>query len=182
MGFTIIEVLISLLLLALLLRLGNAGLSSFVTASRSASALQMIHDTIALARSRAVLERTTVTVCGTLDGQTCVRNWNQGVLVFTDSNNNGELDGSDRIIATPTMRVSEGEIRWRAFQNRRVLQISSVGHTRSQNGSFTYCHYSGDTRRTRQLVVSRTARLRFAQDNDGDGVVDDSNGKPVKCP
>lgn len=181
MGLSIIEILTTLLFLGVLALLAGGSFSTAITSARSNSALTPISESISLARSAAILENTTVTICGSPDGNHCDRDWNHIVLVFTDANEDGALNNRDRLIAATTLPNTGGEIRWRAFQNRRYLQINSVGFTRHQNGSFTFCHDSGDPHHTRQLIVNRAARLRFALDRDGDGIVEDSRGNPVSC-
>jgi type IV fimbrial biogenesis protein FimT len=181
-GTSLVEILICVFVLALLLRTGIPDLLALVTATRSQSALTTIHDAILLARSQAILDRTTVTVCGSDDQLRCGRNWNTGLLLFKDTDSDGSLGENETVIATKSWLDSQGNIRWRAFQNRRVLQLGSTGFTRHQNGNFTFCPANGNAREARQLVVSRTARLRFARDSDGDGMIEGSNGKPVTCP
>jgi len=55
------------------------------------------------------------------------------------------------------------------------------GTTNYQNGNFTWCPANGDPLMIRQVVVSLTGRTRFAKDSDGDGVVENSQGKEVEC-
>jgi len=60
-----------------------------------------------------------------------------------------------------TFPDSDGYIRFRAFQNKQYLQLSSLGITHYQNGNFTYCPYSGSDKFARQLIVNRNAAVEL---------------------
>jgi len=52
------------------------------------------------ARGEAIKEGQTVTVCVSTDGATCLVNtaWNSGWIVFSDPNNNQQVDGNEQIL------------------------------------------------------------------------------------
>lgn len=180
-GLSLLELLVSLGILSILLSISipdftelSESLSGEVTLRKLATAVQ-------LGKSAAVTNGTTVTLCRSADGFVCGGRWQDGVIIFTDLNRDAVINESDRLVRHITFPDGNGHIRFRAFQNKQILQLTSLGTTHYQNGNFTYCPFSGNNLFSRQLIVNRTARLRFAQDKNGDGIREDSRGRPLKC-
>lgn len=180
-GLTLLELLVTLCMLSVLLGISlpdynhlSQSLSGDVTLRKLATAVQ-------LSKSTAIATGTTVTLCRSADGLACNGRWEDGVIVFTDHDRDGTLDDDDTIVRHVTFGNAKGRIVFRAFQNKQYLQLTGLGVTAYQNGNFTYCPYSGDRLFARQLIINRTGRLRFALDSDGDGIKEDSRGRPLNC-
>lgn len=180
-GLTLLELLISLGILAILIGTSMPDFSEFTESISGKTTLRKLATAIQLGKSSAITNDTTVTLCKSVDGLHCGGNWQDGVLIFTDQNRDASIDENDKVIRHIRLPDSKGHIRFRAFQNKQALQLTSLGTTHYQNGSFTYCPFSGNKAFARQLIVNRTARLRFAQDEDGDGLREDSRGRPLNC-
>ena len=180
-GMSLLELLVTLGILSVLLGLSMPDIKELVQSVSADTTLRKLATAIQLSKTTAITNRTTVTLCRSADGLKCGGNWQDGVLIFTDRNRDRTINEDDRLVRHVTFPNSKGHIRFRAFQNKQYLQLTSLGVTHSQNGNFTYCPFSGDSRLARQLIVNRTARLRFAQDNDGDGIKEDSRGRPLNC-
>ena len=180
-AFTLIELLITLLILSILLAIGLPSFSSLVETRKSDMTLAKIKQAIEVAKVRAVVNGRIVTLCKSQDGIKCGGSWEQGIITFTDANADRTINQDDKLIRYFTFPEAEGRIHWRAFQNRQYLQITSQGFTKFQNGNFTYCPFNKKSYLARQLVINRTARARYTMDSDGDGVHEDSNGKPIRC-
>jgi type IV fimbrial biogenesis protein FimT len=180
-GMSLLELLVTLGILSILLGISMPDFKDFVHSTSADATLKKLATAIQLSKSAAITNRTTVTLCRSVDGVVCGGNWQDGVIAFTDTNRDRVINENDRLVRHITFPQGKGHIRFRAFQNKQYLQLTSLGVTHSQNGNFTYCPYSGDSRFARQLIVNRTARLRFAQDSDGDGVKEDSRGRPLSC-
>ncbi len=180
-GLTLFELLMTVGILSVLL---SASIPDFRELAESISGdvtLRGLAKAVQLGKSAAITRNAMVTLCRSDDGSNCGGSWHDGVMIFTDSNRNREIDGDDTLLRYFVFPNNNGSIRFRAFQNKQYLQLTTLGTTQDQNGNFTYCPYTGDIRFARQLVISRTARLRFAQDGNGDGVREDSRGKPLVC-
>lgn len=180
-GATLFEMFVTIGLLSILLGVSipefrdlSQSVAGDVTLRRLASAIQV-------AKTSAIIERTSVTLCPSIDGLVCGGGWHKGVLLFTDSNRSRSIEDGDTLIRYIQFPDNQGSIRFRAFQNKQYLQLSPLGTTHSQNGNFTYCPTVENMRHARQLILNRTARLRFAQDGDGDGIREDSRGRPLSC-
>ena len=180
-GMSLLELLITLGILSMLLGISIPDFKELVQSVSADATLRKLATAIQLGKSAAITNRTTVTLCRSVDGFACGGNWQDGVIVFTDRNRDRTINEDDRLVRHITFPDGKGHIRFRAFQNKQYLQLTSLGATHSQNGNFTYCPFSGGSKFARQLIVNRTARLRFAQDSDGDGIKEDSRGRPLSC-
>jgi type IV fimbrial biogenesis protein FimT len=180
-AFTLIELLITLLIMSILLAVGLPSFSSFVEAKKSNITITRVKQAVEIAKVSAIVNGRIVTLCKSLDGEKCGGAWEDGIIAFTDSNADRTINQDDKLIRYFTFPEAEGSIHWRAFQNRQYLQITSQGFTRFQNGNFTYCPFNKKNYLARQLVINRTARTRYAMDSNGDGFYEDSSGKIIHC-
>jgi type IV fimbrial biogenesis protein FimT len=180
-GLTLVELMIAISILALLLAVAAPDMRSLVDRQRGESALSALAVAVQGARTSAIRTGLTVTVCRSMDGLRCGGSWSQGYIVFSDRNRDRRLNQDDALLRTGRFLELGGTLAWRAFGNRQYLQIDSRGHILHQNGNFTFCPGSGQLAQARQLVISQTGRIRLAIDADGDGMVEDSSGKPLRC-
>ena len=181
LGYTLPELIITLFLLALLAGISLPDLSRYMDQRKGDITVRRLAQAVEFARVAAISSGGLVTLCRSRDGMVCGGEWREGVLIFTDRNGNRLVDQDDSILRHMTFPGSDGRIQWRAFRNRQYLQITKLGFTRFQNGNFTYCPAGGDPRMAHQIIVNRTARVRFAQDSDGDGIREDSRGRAIDC-
>lgn len=180
-GFTLLELMITLLLLSILLGLSMPEFKNLMERQKAELSIRKLVDAIELAKSSAIATGNMVTLCRSSDGLKCGGKWQDGVLVFTDSNADRKINQQDQLQRYITFPFMNGELKWRAFQNRQYLQITSLGFTRYQNGNFTYCPEDKNPVFASQLIINRTGRIRFAVDSDNDGIKEDSQGRPIAC-
>ena len=180
-GMSLFELLISLGILAMLLSSSIPDFSELAESISGKITLRKLATAVQLGKSTAITNDITVTLCKSVDGLACGGLWQDGVLIFTDQNRDAIINDNDKLVRHITFPDSNGHIKFRAFQNKQALQLTSMGVTHYQNGNFTYCPFSGNNLFARQLIVNRTARLRFAQDENGDGLREDSRGRPLNC-
>lgn len=180
-GTTLLELMICLLLVAVLGAVSMPDMRSALAHRQSDTIMRTLIDALAMARTAAITSGTLVTLCRSADGIQCGGEWQDGMLLFTDSNGDRKVNQEDEVRRYFTFPDADGTLRWRAFQNRQYLQITNQGFTRYQNGNFTWCPASKKPELARQLILNRTARARFALDRDGDGIREDSSGKPLVC-
>ena len=104
-GFTLIEALVTIALLAIVAALAVPSLQSFVVEARiSASSSELFSD-LAFARSEAIMRRSTVSVCATSNGSSCATgssSWASGRLIFVDADADGALN-----VGNELLRLSE---------------------------------------------------------------------------
>jgi type IV fimbrial biogenesis protein FimT len=177
---TLVELLAVLSIVAILLGIGVPGMHRLVAGTRANGSMTELYAMLASARQMAVLTRREVTLCGTVDGITCSRTWNGNpTLVFVDSNRNRRADAAEDIFQVSEL-THTGHIRWSASGNRNYLRFRPDGSV-VEFGNFSYCPANADARSARQLILNVTGRPRAAVDADGDGIVEDRNGNPLRC-
>jgi len=168
-------------IVAIMIRIALPGLDDLLARQRSDTAARQLHRVLVMARSAAITHGEMVTLCPSTDARQCGGTWSQGMILFLDGDADRQANEPGQILSYVDMGGSEARISWRAFPNRQYLQFLPVGSTNNQNGNFTLCPRSGDPTNVRQLIVSRTGRVRHARDTDGDGFVENSRGKPASC-
>jgi type IV fimbrial biogenesis protein FimT len=108
-GFTLYELLVTMLIVGVVLSLGVPNLSEFTANSRLSSSANDLHASFQLARSAAARSKTNITICASANalavGANCGGTWDQGYIVFIDDD--GDLN---RAGATETVLRAHGEI------------------------------------------------------------------------
>lgn len=98
-GFTIVEIMIAIAILAILTALAFPSLQQFMARNELVGSSNALITGINLARTEAVTRSTAVGICPSTDGLGCAGDaWGSGFLVFVDNNNNGNIDGGEVLI------------------------------------------------------------------------------------
>ena len=196
LGFTIIELLTTVLIISMLGGLAVAGYQSQLKTQRADNALTDFMVFLQSARSAAIIQRTEVVLCpaawtpsfgATLAANTATHcgssnTWDQGAVAFTDHNSDLQINGQDEVIALLPRNYAGIEVTWRAFRNRSYLRFNKNGLTDWQNGRFIFCSTSMGPEATRQITINSAGRIYPSYDYDTDGVHEDSNGRSIICP
>jgi len=95
-GFTLIELMVTLSVAAILIAVAVPSFGSLISNNRISSSVSAFNQTLNLARSEAVRRGTVVSVCRSDDQITCTNTpWNQGWLVWVDPDNDRVLDNAE---------------------------------------------------------------------------------------
>ena len=187
-GLSLVEVLVALAVAAVLLGFAVPSLRKLLEQERSTAAINAVIGTVHLARSSAIELHARVIVCplAAPQGTGPARcgghaDWPHGWLTFVDRDRNATFGGLDVGVRESQSLATGARLSWRSFRNRPYLAFEPSGLTEWQNGSFLYCPASADPHDARQVVLNPQGRLRQLTDRDGDGIVEDTNGRPVRC-
>jgi type IV fimbrial biogenesis protein FimT len=179
-GFTLIELMITLAIAAILLGLAAPSFNDLIKDNRLTTQINALSASLNLARSESIKRSLTVTVCKSTGGTQCGGEWSDGWIVFEDSDGtDGNVDANDTIIRVNSALTIGNTLN---FNNGNYVKYSSTGFG-SIAGTFTLCDDRDSANKyAKALIISPSGRTRVATDNDGDGIVEGGNGEKVECP
>ena len=98
-GFTLLELVITMTIAAILLAIGIPSFRYVTTANRMSGEINGLLADMLFARSEAIKEGQTVTVCASANGQTCsgAATWNTGWIVFPGTGNPANVNAVLRV-------------------------------------------------------------------------------------
>jgi prepilin-type N-terminal cleavage/methylation domain-containing protein len=98
-GFTLVEMMFTVFVMAVLLGIGVPNFRDFIRNSRMSAQANDLLSGVNLARSEAVKRRTPVTLCaGTAAACNATGNFRDGWVVFADENGNGVINPGDVLL------------------------------------------------------------------------------------
>lgn len=98
-GFTLIELMITLAIFAVLLAVLVPSYSDMTLGSKLRSLANDLVAGAMLARSEAIKRNSVVRMCVSADGESCIAGgWEQGWVVFHDANDDGALDEGEAVL------------------------------------------------------------------------------------
>ncbi len=159
-GFTLYELLITMVLIALIGSLAVPSFSGSIARQRQAVEINALFHAIHLARKESIMRRKVVSLCPSLDGLICSpsRDWSSGWLMFE----NKDRDSPPRVDADEPVLLQHrvGE-RVRIGANRKGFTLRAT-FLRATNGTFVFCDPENRIS-PKALVVSYTGRPRVAR-------------------
>lgn len=183
-GFTLIELIITLVILGVLVAMGVPAYTQFVRDSRRSAVLNEFSASLSLARSEAIKRGVPVAVCRTNTGTSCTGNatfWSDGWLVFVNTDNDvpAAVDGGEVILRT--YLVQDPAFTFTPSVNfTQFVSYRPNGSSNTIGGRFTYCDARG-LRSARAVIINITGRARLSRDTDGDGIDEDEGGADLAC-
>ena len=92
-GFTIIELMITIGLLAIMVTLGIPAFTSTINSNETAAKSNAFLSALKAARSEATKRRQTIIVCASNNQSDCASNdWSDGWIIFEDTDGGGDFD------------------------------------------------------------------------------------------
>jgi len=111
-GFTLYELLITVLIVGVVLTFGVPNMLEFSQNSRMTSSANDLHSAFHLARSESGRAKTNITVCASdnsLDADAdCGGGWEEGFIVFIDTNGNIARSGATETVLRASGPVADG--------------------------------------------------------------------------
>jgi type IV fimbrial biogenesis protein FimT len=165
-GFTLLEMLVSLAVVAVLVKVAVPSLNPVIESVKLSSATNLFVSGLILARGEAIKRNSRVALCKSLDGLSCAADggWEQGWIVFHDANNNSLRENSESILRR-AMPLSSS-LRLTGNQNvGRYVSFAPSGATKLISGGFqagtlTVCRHSTQAGEARQIILNAVGRPR----------------------
>jgi type IV fimbrial biogenesis protein FimT len=169
-GYSLFELLMTLGLVAIILTLGIPSFGNIVANNRLRTDVDAVFHAIHLARKESIVRRRVVSICPTVDGQSCeaVLDWSSGWMTFVNIDRDWPAVRDKNEPVLRWIRVNPAN---RITANRRSFSLRSTD-LRATNGTLIFCDRSGRAT-PRALVVSYTGRPRVAYE--------DRRGKAYAC-
>jgi type IV fimbrial biogenesis protein FimU len=158
-GFTLIELMVTLVVAAILLGIGVPSLISVYEGNRADSAIRTIHDTLAFARNQAVSYGANVIVCP-YAAAPCGSSWSKGISVYilTPANEKKVLRVIDKFHENDILKVTGAD-------SNKQISFTADGFS-SAASEFIYCP-GGNKIGSRSVASSSTGLIQFG-DKDKD--------------
>lgn len=145
-GFTLIEILIVVAIIAILATVGIPYMSNVLARLEARKVESIINTLTTHSKQQSYLHHQRISLCGSQDGSSCNPNrWSKSIIVFHDNQNKNRVrDTNERILQTINLELKYGTLTWsgagRSVVNNPTFQPDS-GLPRGSNGTFRYCSY-----------------------------------------
>lgn len=170
-GFTLIELMVGVAIMAVLLMVGVPSFQSAVASSRLTTSTNDVVSALALARTEAIRRGTRVTVCKSANATACTTagNWAQGWIIFIDTTR-GSADASvdsGEVILASNAATSGNIVMAGTAEVPNFVSFASDGQAKlmngaSQAGTLRVCSTAAalpDTRRARDIAITASGRV-----------------------
>ncbi len=111
-GFTLYELLITVLIVGVVLTLGIPNMTEFTRNSRITTTVNDLHAAFLVARAEAARAKTNITICASDNSMTaganCQGGWDDGFIVFVDDNGDRTRAGIGETVLRAHPAIAEG--------------------------------------------------------------------------
>jgi type IV fimbrial biogenesis protein FimT len=139
-GFTLYELLITMLIVGIVLALGVPNMSQYRQNARMTSTANDLHSAFHLARSEASRAKTNITLCASANSMTaaadCGGTWDQGYIVFVDTDGNIATGGVNESILRAQPAIAQG-VSLAVANDANFFSFSATGLGRGNVGPNT---------------------------------------------
>jgi type IV fimbrial biogenesis protein FimT len=128
-GMTLVELMVSIAIVATLMAIGVPSYRYVTNANRIASEVNSLLSDMQLARAEAIKEGLPVTVCSSADGASCSgsTSWSTGWIVFADPNNDQTVNNGE--IPLRVQRAFHGSDSFDADNSVNAVTFNREGFT-----------------------------------------------------
>ena len=172
-GFTIVELMITLAIAAILLAVAVPSFTDFVQKRAVSQKTLQVRNALELARGLALSQRQVWTVCTVDASNSCVSSAGVRLVVFRDDNDNNDFNAGEML--QQDIDINSTAVQMSASFDRPYMRFARNG------GNIEVCSASQTVAYGRRAIVFRSGRIRLSSDSDGDGF-DDTGGTKIECP
>ncbi len=150
-GFSLLEILVVLTIMFIVLAIAIPSERIFLTNAKVDVMRLQLQRAIQLARIEAITRGEIITLCGSLDKNTCSNHWEEGYIILANA----------KIIDIFYSIANQGQLHWRAFSSHQSQQLQYLpsGLSNSENGTFWYC-LPKEKKPRWAIIISQSGRAR----------------------
>lgn len=154
-GFTLLELMATLLVLGILLTMAISFGRSMWVENRSTTTVNGLLRALNYSRSEAILRNEKIIICPSSDQTSCdTTEWSRGQIVLTTSGT---------LLRVLSGLAAEDRLIWNSSLNKnQAIEWLPTGYTNGQRGSFYYCPGNAASTSARKLVLLNTGRMYTA--------------------
>ncbi|AKC87475.1 GspH/FimT family pseudopilin [Pseudoxanthomonas suwonensis] len=153
-GFTLVELMITLAVLAVLLAIGLPNFQQSLRNNRVATTTNDMIAAISLARSEAIRNTRGGAICASEDGLTCGDDWSLGWIVWRDGNANGTPQANEIV------RFTQGNPRMVVTGPDAPVVFDARGRVNAPVDITVRPHECGSSPMLRTLSIGVTGQVR----------------------
>ncbi|TCB67159.1 GspH/FimT family pseudopilin [Acinetobacter sp. ANC 4178] len=159
MAYTLVELVITILVLSILVTLALPYYHEIKANQERRIISRQVLASIQLAKQHAAIHHTNVVMCSSKDMQNCNEAmWEQGFILFLDSNQNRQVDLNETLITQERTDLSYGTLNWRGTLRFPSLNfMAEHGLPIGSNGSFYYC---SSTVKNMKIILNKMGHSR----------------------
>ena len=179
-GFTVIELMITLALAALIVTLGVPTYQGLVERSQLTSNINNLISSLALARSEAIKRKQRVVLCASNNGSTCTfTGYEFGWIVYVETvvpNSNRDVN-NEELLWVGERLPNNMTLRGTGPFGNSIQYLASGRSGGGSSGSVRLCK-DDSVNKARMLTIITSGRVHLAKNNSS-GVPLKSNGDPI---
>lgn len=160
-GFTLVELIITVVIAAILLTVVVPGFTDFINSNKLATDVNSLITSIHFARSEAIKRNGFASICGGSSGE-CDLNWNDGYRVFIDDNNNCVLDNGEAIVRVSSALTDNEKLTAAGCVTFRASGGKSGGSNNFNNPDFVICNTNLANNNGKQVFINPLGGPRVA--------------------
>jgi type IV fimbrial biogenesis protein FimT len=181
-GFTLLELMASTTILAILTAIVVPNFSIFIIKMRVDNEIFQLHRLLMITRNSAINMNQNVTLCPLDQSLKCSDQWQNKLSVFIDNNNNSQLDiiNNEKIIRVkPAIKVGE-KLQYGLLRKRIVFAPTGRTTGWGSNGTLKYCPNNHPSF-SRSITIATSGRFYLSSDFNHDGKNRNRRGIQVNC-
>ncbi len=161
LGLTLIELITTLAVVAIVLAISLPAYSTLGARNRMNSVANLIVTQLAVARSEAINNHRATVLCPSHDARNCSGgyNWDVGFILYHDANRNRHKEASERVLRY--FNPEKPGITVTTTHGRPKLLYHPDGSARGYNATITLCDSNGDIA-PRTVILSNSGRVRVS--------------------
>ena len=166
-GFTLIELIITIAIAAIVMAIGVPAFQDMIRNNRIISQTNDVMSALSFSRSEAIKRGRPVVICKSSGGAGCATsgNWDQGWMIFVDTDNNAAVNSGEEILRVHdaltggnTLEGNGNVATYISYSSDGVTRLKNGGGFQSGTLTFGLCNSS---KQKNTILISDTGRARI---------------------